>query len=319
MHIPVLLEEVIEYLKPAAGVRFVDGTVGSGGYTLGILKANPEAKVLGLDLDQSSLDKFRQDLAERGLGQNAILVHSNYAQVSEAARAEGFFPVSGIVLDLGFSSEQVDRPERGFSFQRPGPLDMRYDLSQKKTAADIINGYSEKQLVQIFKNYGEENFSNRIAHRLVDSRGERPFRDTLELFHAIREALPKPVKHKAEDSARRIFQAVRIEVNGELENLRKALPQMLDLLTPGGRMVIVSFHSLEDRIVKNYFAEQAQDCVCPPDFPTCVCDKVSTLRILTRKPIRASTREAAENPRSRPAKLRAAEKAPGVGAATNKK
>lgn len=308
MHIPVLLEEVIEYLKPQTGEMFIDGTAGSGGYIHGILKANPKAKVLGMDLDQASLDKIKKDFAERGLGQNVILTHANYATVSEVARKNNFTSVSGFVLDLGFSSEQVDKPERGFSFRQKGPLDMRYDTAQKKTAADVINGYPEKNLTEIFREYGEENFSSRIARNLVKARSEHPFQDTVEVFHVIKESLPKPVRHRAEDSARRIFQALRIEVNGELENLRKVLPDALKLLRPGGRLVVVSFHSLEDRLVKNFFAQQAQDCVCPPEFPTCVCDKASTLRILTRKPIRASLRELEANPRSKPAKLRAAEK-----------
>lgn len=307
-HIPVLLKEISTFVGLGQSLVIIDATVNGGGHAKEVLKNNPQAKILGIDLDQSALDKLQQELAASGLGQNVTLVHGNFANLKTLAQTKGFERADAILLDLGFSSNQLDQPERGLSFQAKGKLDMRFDQSQTLTAEKVINEYAEKRLREIFKNYGEENFANKIAQEIVRQRQASVFGDTGQVYDVIVEALPKPVKHKAKDVARRIFQAIRIEVNGELENLKKALPQAVDLLKPQGRLMVISFHSLEDRIVKQFFVEMAKGCVCPPDFPQCVCDKSSVLKILTRKPITAQEQETKINPRSNSAKLRVAEK-----------
>jgi 16S rRNA (cytosine1402-N4)-methyltransferase len=307
-HYPVLLNEVLQYVGAEDGSSFIDATVGAGGHSRALLKQNQKAKVLGLDRDSETLDQLERELKREKLSSRMVLAHANYADVGKVAAREGFSEASGIILDLGFSSMQLDDPQRGFSFQGAGPLDMRFDRKQQLTAADILNKYQEEKLAEIFKKYGEENFSKRIARQVVVHRKDAPLSGTDEVVRLIRDALPAPVKHKAADSARRIFQAIRIEVNGELASLERALPEMLKLLAPNGRLVVISFHSLEDRIVKNFFNEQARGCICPPDFPHCVCGKSPVMRILTKKPVTASDAELAENPRSKPAKLRAAEK-----------
>jgi 16S rRNA (cytosine1402-N4)-methyltransferase len=268
----------------------------------------PKAKVLGIDLDQASLDKLSIVLAQEGLAQRTTLVQGNFKNIKAIAQDNSFVRVLGVVLDLGFSSAQLDDPGRGLSFQVAGPLDMRFDKSKNNTAEIIVNSYSLQQLAKIFKDYGEERLAHKIAAEIVRERSKKRISDTLELFEVIKQSLPKPVVYKASDYARRIFQALRIEVNDELNNLRKALPDVLDLLQPGGRMLVISFHSLEDRIVKGFFNEGAKGCICPPDFPTCVCGRNPLLKILTRKPVTATEQEIAENSRSRPAKLRVAQK-----------
>jgi 16S rRNA (cytosine1402-N4)-methyltransferase len=307
-HVPVLLEEVLQYVGAKDGELFIDATIGGGGHMRAILETNPKAKVLGLDLDADSLEKLQQELKQEKIANRVKLVHSNYANIGQVAAQEGFSEVSGIILDLGFSSLQLDENSRGFSFQNKGPLDMRYDRSQTLTAAEVLNKYQEKKLSEIFKKYGEEAFSNRIARQIVVRRKISPLSDTDEVFHLVKQTLPGQLRHKAADSVRRIFQAIRIEVNSELENLEKALPDMISLLKPGGRIVVISFQSLEDRIVKTFFNLQAKGCICPPDFPQCVCGKEPVIKILTKKPVIASAEEQAVNPRSKPAKLRAAEK-----------
>ncbi|HYC79860.1 MAG TPA: 16S rRNA (cytosine(1402)-N(4))-methyltransferase RsmH [Candidatus Binatia bacterium] len=307
-HYPVLLDEVLQYVGAKDGQLFIDATVGGGGHTKALLKLNPKAQVLALDWDSESLAKLETELKKEKLLGRAKLVHSNYADLGKVVAREGFSEASGIILDLGFSSIQLDESERGFSFQNTGPLDMRYDRKQSLSAEVVVNSYPEEKLAEIFKTYGEEAFSKRIARAIVLRRKDSPFADTDEVFRVIHRALPANVKHKVGDSARRIFQAIRIEVNGELKNLSKALPDMVDILATGGRLAVISFHSLEDRIVKTFFLDQAKGCICPPDFPQCVCGKNPILKILTKKPVKASDQEVAHNPRSKPAKLRAAEK-----------
>jgi 16S rRNA (cytosine1402-N4)-methyltransferase len=305
-HIPVLLKEVLQYLQPSE--KIIDGTVGDGGYIKEILKINPKSKVLGIDLDQTSLDKLNKELAKMGLSQRTTLVQGNFSQLGKIAEDKGFVGANAVILDLGFSSSQLDDPKRGLSFQTDGPLDMRFDPSGKNTAGDILNTYEAPRLAAIFRNYGEERNAYKIATEIVRARKEKPIQTTGELFEIIKLALPKPLKHKASDFARRIFQALRIEVNDELNNLKKTLPQILEILAPGGRMVIISFHSLEDRIVKEFMVQAARGCICPPDFPQCVCGKNPMLKILTKKPVRASMEEAQMNSRSIPAKLRVSQK-----------
>lgn len=307
-HIPVLLQEVLQYLNARNGAKFIDGTVGDGGYLRAILEWNSVAKVLGIDLDQTALDRLQSSIAQSGLGQRSILAHGNFADLKRIAIERSFYEVDGIILDLGFSSSQLDNPERGFSFQANGPLDMRLDLTATLTAADIVNRYPAERLQKIFKELGEEKFSKRIARRIVDVRKNSKLGTTGQLVNVIVDVLPRNVKYRAGDVARRIFQALRIETNQELENLQKVLPQTLELLKPGGRVVVISFHSLEDRMVKDFFRKAAKGCVCPPEFPECVCGKKSRIKILTKKPIIANKQEQTENPRSKPAKLRAIEK-----------
>ena len=305
-HIPVLLKEVLEFLPP--GDRFIDGTAGDGGYIKSILAKRPSSKVLGIDLDQTSLDKLKNELVAGNLHQRCILVQGNYKNVKYISQEENFQPVAGVILDLGFSSTQLDDPARGLSFQQDGPLDMRFDPSQKKTAEEIVSQYSPEALAKIFRDYGEEKHGFKIALGIVRARQKEKIRSTKKLFELIQETLPKPVVYKAADYARRIFQALRIEVNDELNNLKKVLPDILEILAPGGRMLVISFHSLEDRIVKEFIVEAAKGCICPPDFPQCVCGKNPLLKIISKKPIRATTEEISENPRSKPAKLRVAQK-----------
>lgn len=307
-HYPVLLNEVLQYVDTGTGSLFIDATVGAGGHTKALLQKNPKARVLAFDRDSETLAELEKELRELKLIDRVVLVHSNYADAEEMAVRHGFTQVAGIILDLGFSSMQLDQQERGFSFQNNGPLDMRFDRKQKLTAADVLNSYQEHELAEIFKSYGEENFSKKIARAVVVQRQATPFSTSDEILHIIKRVLPGPIKHKAHDSARRIFQALRIEVNSELDNLKKALPVLTSLLAPKGRLAVISFHSLEDRIVKNYFYEQAKDCTCPPDFPQCICGTEPVLKVLTRKVVTATEKELAENSRSKSAKLRVAEK-----------
>ncbi len=307
-HVPVLLQETLDYLNASLGGKFIDGTVGGGGHTGAILAANAKSKVLGIDLDQTSLEKLKNEFSQKGLSQRVILVSGNYRDLKQLAAENEFSPVDGILLDLGFSSSQVDNNARGFSFQTDGPLDMRYDLESERTAGDILNRYPERDLTRIFKEFGEEKLAKKIAFSIIKARKIAPLQTTMQLAEIIRLSVPLPVRFRWQENARRIFQAIRIEVNRELENLKRALPDALEILKPGGRLVIISFHSLEDRIVKEFFNQEAKDCVCPPEFPTCVCDKVPTVKILTRKPIEAGEEEIKTNSRSKSAKLRAAEK-----------
>jgi 16S rRNA (cytosine1402-N4)-methyltransferase len=238
------------------------------------------------------------------LGKNAIAVQGNFALIDKIISNHKFPAPDGIVADLGLSSYELEH--RGISFQTDQPLDMRFDQSQSLDAKFILNNYDEKRLVKIFEDYGEEKFSRQIVKKVIGLRTKGvEIKHTNDLYKVIQEALPKPVKHKADDSARRIFQALRIEVNHELENLKEFLPKAFDLLAPGGRLIVVSFHSLEDRIVKQYFVGLTKGCVCPPDFPQCICGKNPQAKILTKKPVTAAARELNHNPRSNPAKLRA--------------
>ncbi len=307
-HIPVLLKEVVAGLNLKPDYKLIDCTAGSGGHIQEVLRVNPQTKVLGIDWDQSALAKLKEKFGTSGLGENVSLVHGNYKDIKTLAEEFDFVPADGILIDLGYSSTQIDDPARGFSFQSDGPLDMRFDQKQNVDAQTVLNKYSETKLTQTLKLYGEESFSAQIARAIVRQRQVSAVTSTGQLLALITEALPKSVRHKAHDSARRVFQALRIEVNHELDNLKKFLPDALEILKPNGRLVVISFHSLEDRIVKRYFQEEAKNCVCPPEFPVCICGKSTNVRIITRKPITASEEEIKNNSRSKPAKLRVAEK-----------
>lgn len=302
-HIPVLLKQAITILNPQPGQNFVDATFGGGGYSAELLKqVKPKGKVLGIDMDAAALANATQS-------PDLILAHGNFAQLDKILEHKEFYNISGIVADIGLSSFQLDQSGRGITFQKQEPLDMRFDLSSDEPDAKfMLNHYSLEQLTQIFQDYGEEKESKRIAQAILRARAAKQLHYTTDLTELIQQALPKPVQHRWQDHARRIFQALRIAVNHELENLQTFLPKALDLVNPGGRIVIVSFHSLEDRMVKEFFLSAAKGCICPPEFPICQCGRTPRAKILTKKPITADEVETTANSRSIPAKLRAIEK-----------
>ncbi len=309
-HIPVLLSEAISLLDPKPGQRFIDATLGGGGYTSELLKkVGKSGAVLAIDLDTDALTNSEQKFASEIKSKNLVLAHGNFSQLDKILEHKDFYDVDGIVADIGLSSFQLDQSGRGITFQKKEPLDMRFDTSSPEPDARfILNEYSEEELTNIFREYGEDKESKRIAHGIVESRRAKPLHYTTDLVEVIQEVLPKPVKHRWADSARRIFQALRIAVNHELANLETFLPKALDLVKPGGIIAIVSFHSLEDRIVKQFFVEASKGCVCPKEFPVCVCGRTPRVEILTKKLQKASEQELAENSRSNPAKLRAIRK-----------
>jgi 16S rRNA (cytosine1402-N4)-methyltransferase len=307
-HIPVLLNEVLQYINADKGGKFIDATVGGGGHMFAMLGANAKTKVMGIDLDQTSLDNLGERVAQKSLSQRTTLVQGNFKNIDELAVRNGFSAVDGILLDLGYSSIQLDDAKRGLSFQIDGQLDMRLDPSAEKTASQVVNHYQPHRLEKVITDFGEEKFARRITTAIMSVRKTKTIESTAELAEIIRQAIPGAIRFKANDNIRRVFQAIRIEVNDELESLKEVLPKAFGLLKPGGRLVIISFHSLEDRIVKEYFVAQAKGCVCPPDFPTCVCGKLPALKILTKKPIIAGEAEIELNSRSKSAKLRAVEK-----------
>jgi 16S rRNA (cytosine1402-N4)-methyltransferase len=315
-HTPVLLNEVLEYLDLKPGQNIVDATLGGGGYTRAIInKIKPGGRVLAVDLDKDAIANFISQTPTtpaRQTGHPSLaggeaprftLVQGNFAHIDKIIKNHNFPAPDGIVADLGLSSYELEH--RGISFQTDQPLDMRFDLSQPEDAKFVLNSYDEKRLVKVFEEYGEEKFAKQIAKKVIGNRQQGiEIKHTDQLYRIVQEALPKPIKHKADDHARRIFQALRIEVNHELENLQEFLPKAFDLLVPGGRLAVVSFHSLEDRIVKQFFVGLTKGCVCPPEFPQCLCGKNPKGKILTKKPVTASAEELKTNPRSKPAKLR---------------
>src|SRR6266516_4391113 len=315
-HIPVMLEEVLNFLQPKANGHYVDGTLGGGGHAEAILERSaPDGRVLGIDSDAQALEKVEQRLAAAVEDGRLVLVHGNFAELARIVDEAGFVSsVDGVLLDLGFSSNQIDDPARGFSFSVDGPLDMRLDQSQKLTAADLVNSLSEQELADIFWRYGEETRSRQIAWRIVKERARGPITRTTQLARLA--AAGVPYKPGLIHPATRVFQALRIAVNSELERLEAALPQIVDVLRAGkianteddgGRMLIISFQSLEDRLVKRFMRREAMDCICPPGTPVCMCNHKATLRLLTAKPATPTKQEVLVNPRARSAKLRAAE------------
>ncbi len=302
-HIPVLLDEVIALLvlDGNAPARVVDGTLGAGGHSSALLAAGAGA-VLGLDQDETALALARETLAD--YGERLHTAHTNYEHMAGAAAELGWDVVDAILLDVGVSSMQLDQAERGFSFAQEGPLDMRMDQGVGQTAADLVNAWDTDALADVFYKYGEERHGRRLARAIVEN---RPYTTTGDLVKVIDAAKPAKWKEKIHP-ATRVFQALRIAVNDELGVLERAVPRAVDLLRPGGRLAVVSFHSLEDRIVKHAFRDAASDCVCPPAQPICTCDKEPTVKIITRRPIMATDDEIARNPRSRSAKLRVVER-----------
>ncbi len=302
-HVPVLLAEVLDGLAPRPGGTYIDGTVGGGGHAAAIIGSAPSSRVLGLDRDPDALDRARLALAP--FGDRVTLVRASFAEIATVARRHGHSPCDGIVLDLGVSSDQLNARERGFSFQHEGPLDMRLDPSSPRTAADLVNLLSERELADLLYTYGEERRSRQVARAIVAA---RPVETTTELAAVIARAVARrPGGHHP---ATRSFQALRIVVNDELAALRASLPEAISLLTPGGRLAVVSFHSLEDRIVKQFFRDEARACLCPPELPECRCDHCATVRLANRRPIVPSPAEVTANPRARSARLRVAERLP---------
>jgi 16S rRNA (cytosine1402-N4)-methyltransferase len=302
VHKPVLLNEVVEALYPQSGKRYVDCTLGTGGHAAAILtKILPRGQLLGMDADPKAIEIARERLAD--YVKNIILVNANFLNLETICRENSFLPVQGILFDLGMSSTQLDDSDRGFSFQQYGPLDMRFDPGQKFTAADAVNTLPEEHLSEIIKNYGEERYSKRIARHIVNS---RPINNTLQLVDVIEKATGG-YRGKIHP-ATRTFMALRIYINHELENLSAALKQTINCLNHGGRLAVISYHSLEDRIVKQFMLTESKGCICPPSIPVCQCGHVASLKIINRKVISPSSIEIKSNSRSRSAKLRVAER-----------
>ena len=302
MHRPVLYHEIIHSLSPQRGGYYVDATLGAGGHAWGILESSsPDGQLLGLDVDPQALELARQKLSE--FGSRAILVRASYTTLARQLDALKWQIVDGIVLDLGVSSMQLDTPQRGFSFQTEAPLDMRFDPENPVSAADLVNKLSEEELAGLIYRYGEERRSRSVARAIVQS---RPIETTTQLAKVVARATHsgRPGMHPAT----RTFQALRIAVNGELDALEEFLPQAVAALRAGGRLAVISFHSLEDRIVKEYFRQESRDCICPPRQPICTCGHRASLRLVNRKPIEPQESEVKDNPRARSARLRVVEK-----------
>jgi 16S rRNA (cytosine1402-N4)-methyltransferase len=302
-HAPVLVEAVVDIFRPAlaGGGMVVDATLGRGGHAARILESFSNVRLVGIDRDPGAVESSRSRLAP--FFDRVRLVREDFARLSSVLERLGASPVRGVLLDLGVSSPQLDEADRGFSFRKDGPLDMRMDPDSRVTAAVVVNSYPERDLARVIRAYGEERFAARIARRIVRS---RPLRTTGELAALVRDAIPAPARRAGGHPARRTFQALRIEVNRELEALEEVLPASVDALEVGGRLVVISYHSLEDRITKRFMVNEARGCVCPPDLPVCRCGAEARLRVLTRRPLVPTKEEQERNPRSSAAKLRAA-------------
>ncbi|MBI5530408.1 MAG: 16S rRNA (cytosine(1402)-N(4))-methyltransferase RsmH [Candidatus Doudnabacteria bacterium] len=309
-HIPVLLTEVIHYLRPQPNQNFIDCTLGGGGHAAALLeKIFPNGRLLGIDADPQAVENARQRLAPaQDRARRIILIQDNFRNLNKIVHEADFFPIHGILLDLGLSSAQLADEERGFSFKTAGPLDMRWSPTQPLTAADIVNKWPEKELTRIFKEYGEERFSQKIASQIVKQRQMEKIQTTDKLVGIVLSAIPARYYPKKIHPATKVFQALRIAVNDELESLRLVLPQASNLLALGAILAVISFHSLEDRIVKNFFKAESRGCVCPKEFPICNCGHKPRLKIITKKAIKPSEDEVRRNPRARSARLRVAEK-----------
>jgi 16S rRNA (cytosine1402-N4)-methyltransferase len=307
-HVPVLVAEVIDWLSPALvqSRPFVDCTLGLGGHAEALLEASPSATVVGIDRDGEALDRARLRLAP--FGDRVRLARGNFSDLPAILDELGFDEVSAVLYDLGVSSLQLDRADRGFGY-RPGfSLDMRMDLDADLTAAGIVNNYSENRLVEVLSDYGQERFARRIAQAIVKRRVTARFEDAGDLAEVVKSSIPAATRRTGPHPARRTFQALRIETNRELDALKESLPSAIDRLGVGGRVAAISYHSLEDRIVKRVLAERAQGCVCPKGLPVCLCGREPELKILTNKPVRPSAREVALNRRSDSARMRVAER-----------
>ena len=305
-HESVMKNEVLHYLNVHMEGVIVDGTLGDGGHTEFILKNTaPEIRVFAIDRDRSAIERARERLSP--FRDRVTLAHGNLGDLKSLAVQNGIIRIVGLLMDLGVSSPQLDTPGRGFSIQHDGPLDMRMDLSQKTSAADLLKKLSDAELIAIFKNFGEERYSKRIVRAIRKEQVERPITTTGQLSRIVAKVMASP-RHTRIHPATRTFQALRIAVNDELEQLKLALQDVIGLLNSTARLVVISFHSLEDRIVKTFFRDEQKGCSCPPKIPVCICGRTQTLKVLTRKPIVPSEEEVARNPRSISAKLRVAER-----------
>ncbi len=306
-HIPVMLDECLEGLNIKADGIYVDGTVGGAGHSSEIVKRlSGKGRLICVDKDEDALKAAGERLAP--FGDRVTFIHDDYKNLVAELDSIGVGKVDGILLDLGVSSYQLDNAERGFSYMKDAPLDMRMDRSQRISAHEVVNGYSESELARILFDYGEEKLARQIARNIVRARAEKPIETTLELAKIVEDTYPAKTRWKFGHPAKRTFQAIRIEVNDELSSLGEAVTQMARRLEKGGRMAVITFHSLEDRIVKSAFKELSLACTCPPDFPVCVCGKVQEVELVNKKPIVASEGELEKNSRSQSAKLRVIEK-----------
>ena len=316
LHIPVLARPVVEYFRGVANLRrLVDGTLGNGGHSRLLLEARPELEILGIDRDHAALERARKNLAE--FGTRFTAVHGEFRNLKEIAETHGWHEADGVLLDIGVSSPQIDEAARGFSWRQDGPLDMRMDREQPLTASRVVNGYAEADLARIFREYGELQSARKLARAIVARRAEKPFAATVELAEFCERILGRSQPGRL-PLPTLVFQALRIEVNDELEQLRRGLEQALALLRPGGRLAVITFHSLEDRMVKNFMREAARECICPPGLPVCVCGHHAELTLPVRGVIAADAAELAENRRAASAKLRIADKASGEKAVKQK-
>jgi 16S rRNA (cytosine1402-N4)-methyltransferase len=303
-HASVMPAEVLSCLQPKPGEVFLDGTVGGGGHSRLILEATaPNGKLIGLDRDPDALKEAAEVLAP--FGERVVLLHRNFSEIGQVLAETGIDALDGLLLDLGVSSYQLDAPHRGFSFRNDAPLDMRMDPTTGATAAEILSEYDAEDLARIFRDFGEERHARRIARRIVQVRGQKPLLTTRQLAELVEDSVPKGRVPARIHPATRVFQALRIAVNRELEHVEKGLREGLASLRPGGRMAVISFHSLEDRIVKHLFRQEAKDCLCPPGLPVCACGHQARVDLLTSRGLRAGEQEVDENPRARSAILRA--------------
>lgn len=301
-HKSVLLEECIENLKIKPSGVYVDGTLGGGGHSYNILKElNSDGILIGIDRDEEAIDAAKEKLKKF---KNFYTVHDNHSNISNILEELEIAKVDGILLDLGVSSYQLDNADRGFSYMKDAALDMRMNKSDDLTAFDIVNKYSEEELAKIFFEYGEEKFSKRIARNICEKRKEKNIETTLELVDVIKGAMPSKALKEKQHPAKRVFQAIRIEVNQELTLLKKAVIDSIKSLKPGGRVAIITFHSLEDKIVKHTFEDMQGKCTCPKSLPICVCNYISYGKVITKRPVISNEKELEDNPRARSAKLR---------------
>ena len=307
IHEPVMLRECLDALRIRPDGIYVDGTMGGAGHSGEIAKVlEPTGKLIGIDQDEDAIRAASKRLAP--YEDRVIIVRDNFRNIRQVMNEKNITHADGILLDLGVSSYQIDNPERGFSYMQDAPLDMRMDRRGSVTAADIVNGLPEKELSRILRDFGEEHFAGSIAAKIVREREKAPIRTTGELVRIIRSSIPKKFQDVGGHPAKRTFQAIRIALNDELAAVEDAIDDMIDLLADGGRLCIITFHSLEDRIVKNAFRRNEHPCTCPPDFPVCVCGKKPKGKVITKKPILPGDEEMERNPRAKSAKLRVFEK-----------
>ncbi len=304
LHKPVMLNECIEMLNIVPSGIYVDGTLGGAGHSLEIVKRLDSGKLIAFDQDIEAIENAKIKL--KAYEDKVILIHDNFRNIKKSLEDIDIFRINGLLLDLGVSSYQLDSPERGFSYRYDAPLDMRMNQSSQISAKYIVNTYSEEDLKRIIRDYGEEKWASRIAQFIVEERMKKPIDTTGELVQIIKAAIPKKAREEEQHPAKRTFQAIRIETNHELDVIHDVLESAVELLLPGGVISVITFHSLEDRIVKNFFRDESTGCICPPEIPVCVCNHQARLRLAHRKPLVPSEEELRENPRSRSAKVRGA-------------